>query len=413
MHPAKSRIRKRLKVEAPSISPENFWGNVATAAVGRVSVSVCRDMAEIETLWRKFEETGICSIYQRFDWSSKWMETTGKAKGASPYIVVGMISGRPVFLFPFAVFCRGPFCIASWMGGSHSNFNMGIYDRHFLENVRLCDMRAIFKLISRFATDIDVLELCCQPMSWQGYNNPFNFLKRTESPNHAFSMQLAETFDLVLASHNAKKKRKKHRWQMRALEPFGGAKVIRAETDTEIARLLDAAFEQIKLRLARMGVANMFEEEGIRDFFYDLALESVGKENPSLVIYGLEVDGKIRATFAGGGHQGRFSGCFTSIATDDLTRISPGELLLYHVIEDCTTRGYTSFDLGRGEERYKSSWCNEVVPMFETFIPVSKKAIVLTVYDRSSVTFKRLIKRNPKLWRFAKQIRARLGSTST
>jgi CelD/BcsL family acetyltransferase involved in cellulose biosynthesis len=92
---------------------------------------------------------------------------------------------------------------------------------------------------------------------------------------------------------------------------------------------------------------------------------------------------------------------------DELTHTSPGELLLYLVIEDCTNRGYTSFDLGRGEERYKSSWCNEVVPMFENFIPVSKKATVLIAFDRIKVTFKRFIKQNPKLWQFAKRVRAK------
>ena len=85
--------------------------------------------------------------------------------------------------------------------------------------------------------------------------------------------------------------------------------------------------------------------------------------------------------------------------------------MLYLVIEDCVKRGYSSFDLGRGEERYKSSWCNEVVPMFERFIQVSKRAIAFTVYDHIKVTVKRMIKQNPKLWQFTKQMRARLRKT--
>jgi len=397
---------QRLIVDAPPISPEEISGTVATAVVGRITLSIHRDLDELKVLWQSFEKTGICSTYQRFEWSKKWMDTAGKAHGATPYIVLGSLNDEPLFLFPFALICRGPFCVASWMGGSHSNFNMGIYNADFLKNVRLEDMRAIFRHIVTNAKDIDAFELCCQPMTWQKYNNPLTFLKRIESPNHAFSMQLAGSFDEVLLAHNAKKKRKKHRWQLRALEPFGGPKFIRAESSEEISRLLDAAFEQIRHRLCRLGVSNMFEENGIRQFFYDLAVSSIGKNDPSLVIYGLEVDGKIRATFAGGGHQGRLSGCFTSIAMDELTHTSPGELLLYMVIEDCTKRGFSSFDLGRGEERYKSSWCNEVVPMFESFIPASKKAVILIAFDRIRVTFKRFVKRNPKLWQFAKRVRA-------
>lgn len=402
------RGKNRTIVAAPAISTPQTGVDGVETVVGFLQISVYRNLSDIERIWRAFENDGVCSLYQRFDWAAKWMETSGNAQGASPYIVLGQVDGQPQFLFPFAVFCRGPFCIVNWIGGSHSNFNMGIFDANFLKNVRMNDMRAIFKKIVAGAKDIDAFELCCQPMSWQGHNNPLNFLKRLESPNHAFSMQLAPNFDDVLAAHNGKKKRKKYRSQMRALEHLGGPVLIRAESPQDIARLLDISLQQLELRLSRIGVANMFGEEGTRDFFYDLAVSSIGSAEPSLLIYGLEVDCEIRATFAGGGHQGRFSGCFTSIAMDDLSHISPGDLLLYLVIEDCAKRGYSSFDLGRGEERYKSSWCNEVVPMFESIIPVSRKATILTIYDRLSVTVKRIIKQNPKLWRFTKRVRAKL-----
>ncbi len=404
---------QRAKVAAPPLVPgDDRSGDIAdsvpTAVAGRISISVHHNLAEIETIWREFEQSGICSVYQRFDWISNWINTAGKAQDAEPHIVIGWLKDKPLFLFPFASFCRGPFCVVSWMGGSHSNFNMGIYQPDFLTNVRLDDMRSIFDHIVKVTRNIDAFELCCQPMSWQGHNNPLNFLARIASPNHAFSMQLGPSFDDVLAAHNAKKKRKKYRWQLRALEPFGGPKLICADTPDEIGRLLDASLQQIKVRLSKMGVVNVFEEDGIATFFSNMAQSSLNSSEPSLVIYGLEVDGKIRATFAGGGHKGRFSGCFTSISMDELTHTSPGDLLLHLVIEDCTKKGYSSFDLGRGEERYKSSWCNEVVPMFECFIPVSRKAIALTIYDRSKVTLKRLIKQNPQMWQFAKKVRASL-----
>ncbi len=399
--------RERVLVDAPPLSPAETLGDISTSICGRITISIHRDLDEIEALWQEFENTGICSVYQRFNWIEKWMNSAGKELGASPYIIVGMAAGKPMFLYPFARYCRGPFCVVNWIGGSHTNFNLGIYHPDFIKNVRLNDMRAIFAHVIEHADGIDAFELCCQPMSWQGHNNPLNFLKRIASPNHAFSMQLEATFEDVLAQHNGKKKRKKFRAQTRAMEALGGATLIRAECEDDILRLLDVALAQIKVRLDRMGVNNVFEEKGIRTFFSDLAIASLDEAEPSLMIYGLEVDGKIRATFAGGGHKGRFSGCFTSIAMDELTHTSPGDMLLYMVIEDCVNRGYSSFDLGRGEERYKSSWCNEVVPMFESFIPVSKKAILLTAYDHLKITVKRTIKQNPRLWDLAKQLRAR------
>ncbi len=400
--------KKRLAVDAPPLAPCAPDALVSTAVAGKIEISVHHDLNEIETLWREFEQTGVCTVYQRFDWAANWLNTAGKANHAKPYIVVGKAKNKPVFLYPFTLFNHGLFSVVYWIGGSHSNFNMGIYEAEFLDSVRMEDMRAIFDHIFDSAENVDAFELCCQPVSWQNHNNPLNFLGHMASPNHAFSMQLHTSFNDVLAQHNPKKKRKKFRWQMRALEALGGYKVIRTETPEEINALLDASLAQIEVRQSKIGVFNMFSEPGIRTFFNDLALSSIGSKEPSLVLYGLEIDGKIRATFAGGGHQGRFSGCFTSIATDELTYISPGELLLYLVIEDCTKRGYQSFDLGRGQERYKSSWCNEVLPMFESFFPVTRKATVLVVYESTKVTIKRLIKQNPTLWRLAKYVRARL-----
>ncbi len=406
--------RKQLLVDTPALSPalsdmqNRKHQNVATGA-GPIAISIHRNIQEIEHIWRAFEESGICSLYQRYDWCANWLKSAGLAQGGKPYIVLGKVDDKPAFLFPLVKISQGPFQIASWIGGTHSNFNMAIYEQKFIKSVCRDEMQAIFEQIVCQAADIDAFELSCQPEYWRGHKNPMGFLKHLPSPDHAYSLALAATFDEVLAAHNGKKKRKKYRSQMRALEPLGGPKLIVAETPDEIDRLLDAALAQINLRLERLGVANVFAEEGVRDFFYDLAISSIGNDEPSLVIYGLEVDDKIRATFSGGGHNGRFSGCFTSIAMDELSHTSPGDLLLYLVIEDCIKRGYISFDLGRGYERYKSSWCDEVEPMFESFIPVSRKARLLGGYNRIKVVGKRTIKQNPRLWNLAKQVRAKFG----
>ena len=44
------------------------------------------------------------------------------------------------------------------------------------------------------------------------------------------------------------------------------------------------------------------------------------------------------------------------------------------VVKDCIERGLTYFDLGRGEERYKSSWCDTKIQMIETNLALTRYA---------------------------------------
>ncbi|MEM7302051.1 MAG: GNAT family N-acetyltransferase [Pseudomonadota bacterium] len=376
-----------------------------TSSFGRIRVDIHTDLTAIESVWRSFHKTGISTFYQCFDWNSEWVRSVGSLEGAVPQIAVGWQNDKPLFLLPMIIRKRGPFRLLCWIGDSHFNFKCGIYDPHFLSTARPDDIRSVFSHLKERLPPIDAIELCCQPLLIDGQANPLAVLNRQESPNHAFAMDLANTFDAVLAAHNGKKKRKKFRWQVRTLEENGGAKLICATTVTETNRILDAAFRQLKVRLNQRGIFNVFEDPGIESFIRASAENSFTTNERSMAFYGLEIDDEIRATFVGGMHGKHFSGCFNSMAMDEFTRVSPGEMLLYLMIEDLVKKGFTSLDLGRGEERYKSSWCNTIVPMFESFIPLRKRAIALSAYEWSKVALKRGVRQNPMLWEQAKKVR--------
>ena len=109
--------------------------------------------------------------------------------------------------------------------------------------------------------------------------------------------------------------------------------------------------------------------------------------------------------------EGRFSGFFNSIATDDYTRVSPGELLLAEVIRYCCEEGLEMFDLGIGEARYKSAWCDIREPLFDTFVAITARGVLDTLVFCSKLRLKRSIKQNPRLWAFAASMRKTLHST--
>jgi CelD/BcsL family acetyltransferase involved in cellulose biosynthesis len=82
----------------------------------------------------------------------------------------------------------------------------------------------------------------------------------------------------------------------------------------------------------------------------------------------------------------------------EIARCSPGDLLLQSIIESACREGLTGFDLGIGEARYKDSWCNESVAMFDSIMPVSVKGRVYARYESLRLNAKRWIKQSDWAW---------------
>ena len=382
--------------------------SLETAGLGQLEVEICDDFGKLKAEWNQLEEEGVCSLYQRFDWIGEWTRKVAVPARMHPRLVIGRQGDVPMFILPLGLRKRGPFNVATWLGDSHSNFHMGLFAKSFIQNAHPQDVRDMMACVTKNLGRVDVLEMCCQPVVWQGFTNPFTFLDWQESHNHGFALDLREGFDAAINRKNGSRKRKKHRWQRNKLVSVGGAELKVARTEEEVDAFMDVAFQQLGKRFDRAGIWNRFEDEGIHAFMRQIAKNALHHEEPELLIYGLEIDGKIRATMAGGIHQKQFSGCFISLADDEYSHISPGEMLIHLIIRDCVDRGLEVFDLGRGEERYKSSWCDTTITMFETNKALSYWGIGFAAYERGKLAIKRAVRNNETLWNIAKKIRARL-----
>ena len=384
-----------------------FNHSVETSGFGVITLSTFDEFTPLESAWRALEDGGICTTYQRYDWVKGWAENVAPPAKIRPRLVLAMRGDEPLFVLPMGLRHRGPFVVCGWLGDSHSNFHMGLYSKYFVQNALPGDIRSIIQQVTKYLGHADILELCCQPVVWQGQTNPLTFLRWQESHNHAFALDLSEGFDAAINRKNGSRKRKKYRWQTNKLKDVGGAELVVADNEETANEILDVSYAQLGRRFDKAGIWNTFRDDGVETFFRELAISSLNKPEPELLLYGLKIDGKFRATFAGGIRQGQFSGCFISLADDEYAKISPGELIIFLVIQDCVKRGIQNFDLGRGEERYKTSWCDTTIAMFETNIALTKRAAAFSAYERGKITAKRIVRNNRYLWDFAKRVRSR------
>jgi CelD/BcsL family acetyltransferase involved in cellulose biosynthesis len=114
------------------------------------------------------------------------------------------------------------------------------------------------------------------------------------------------------------------------------------------------------------------------------------------------------AIFGGVNDGRRSSGMFNTYTVSDNARQSPGLVLLVNVIADLADQGVQSFDLGVGEARYKTFFCKEPEPLFDSFLPLTALGKLAAMTASASGHVKRQIKQNNALLRLVHTIRSRL-----
>src|SRR5690606_18177680 len=147
--------------------------------------------------------------------------------------------------------------------------------------------------------------------------------------------------------------RKKLRSKERKLAESGAIAVVTATDEATARALLDTLIRQRSDRAAATGIPTAFDDPAVRAFLTDRLVRATLAGDTAFTIHALEVGGIVRATYVGGLRDGRYYAYSNSIADDELSSLSPGDILLKHLIERMCDAGATCFDFGLGAERYK------------------------------------------------------------
>jgi CelD/BcsL family acetyltransferase involved in cellulose biosynthesis len=399
-----------MNVAARLTSPHNR----PAAADGRhdelfARIEVFSDLSAAEPVWRGLEREAITTPYQRFDFLAAWQRHVGERQGVKPFVAVGFDSkGLPSFLWPFGQEKKGPLRLVRFLGGKHANFNFALWRRDAAAHL---GQAAVHDLLRRTGAEhgIDAFALLRQPVSWDGVGNPFAMLPHQPSADECARLTLHGTGAQVIDGQLSSAMRGRLRTKERKLQKLSGYRYFHASVD-EVDRLLDAFFPLKAAHMAAQGIPNAFARPGVDTFVRELCRRGVGS---SLIeIHALEGDDEILAIFVAITDAKRFSLMFNTYTGSDHARQSPGLILLVHVVSQCADRGLKVFDLGVGEAAYKSFFCKEPEPLFDSFLPLTAAGWVAAVAERSGYELKRLIKGSPILWDALQNARRRLRGGS-
>jgi CelD/BcsL family acetyltransferase involved in cellulose biosynthesis len=215
-----------------------------------------------------------------------------------------------------------------------------------------------------------------------------------------FAISLEGGLEAVLERGNGKRKRKKFRSQQRHFEDRGGYG-FRDLPRAERSAALDLFLRQKAERFRALAIPDPFADAGIRAFLTALF------EDPATDarLYVIESGGVIKAMLGGIVGQRTFWGMFSSYADDADAAASPGELLLWHMVERLSQERLRTLDLGPGAERYKQAWCDRTMPQVDARLALTARGRAYVGVSRLMADASRLIKRHERLKALVQKLR--------
>lgn len=359
-------------------------------------VDLLADLDQAEPIWRGFEnQQHLFTPYQRFDFLRPWQQNVGASKGLHPLIAIAYDQAHvPLLLLPLALDKKYGIRIARFMGGKHTTFNMGLWNRDFVEQAGRADLDELLTTI-RERSAADVLAFTQQPFTWQDLPNPMTLLAHQPSANDCPLMTMAQ--ETPATTQISSSLRRRLRTKERKLEGLPGYRYYLAARDEDIKRLLDAFFRIKPQRMAEQKLPNVFAEPGVEDFIRDACMARLPGGKPAIEMHALECDDEIIAVFAGVADDHRFSMMFNTYTISENSRHSPGLILIHHIVDFYAERGYRALDLGIGSDGYKKLFCKGDEAIFDCYVPLSPRgtwvAAAMSVTNRA----KHLVKHNSTL----------------
>lgn len=378
-------------------------------AVPFAKVEVHRSPAPVLADWAELEAFVPASVYQTRAFLLPWLETLGRARKIEPlFITAKDRHDCVVALLCLGVERHGLFRTAVFLGGKESNFNLGLIrpNAGFAADDIVALLRRAAKELGSDAPDLFCL--CNQPFEWERTQNPFALLPHRQSPSFAYGTVLDKNARQFLEWKLSKAARKKLRKKEARLTATGPVSLIDNGDPPNNAKILDAFFAEKIARCKDQGIEADFCNPAMRAFFERLTRTDAGGR-PWLQLSALTLADKVIATYAGALHRGRFSAMVNSFDTDPMiAKSSPGELLLTKLIAKHCDEGTASFDLGIGEARYKATYCDLAIPLFDVVVPITPKGRYYAALHFCLSALKTAIKHNPAV--FAKLRRWKYGA---
>ena len=369
-------------------------------------VRIVDDLPAARAVWEELEHSGaLMTAFQSYALLEAWQRHVGVERGFVPCIVVARdFQHQPVCVIPLCIERRNGVRVARFMGGKHTTFNMPLW-RKDMASVSTKDIAAILDALRD--QGIDTLELVQQPKSWRGTPNPFAMLPSQPSVNPCLVMTLpAGAAPNTLISRTF---RRRLRVKERRLRELPNYRSIVAETDDDVELLLESFFTVKPQRMAAQKLPNVYQERGVEAFIREICFRRRPGGERVVAIHAIVADGQMMSMSAGVSDGQRCSMMFNTYTMSAYAKFSPGQVLLRDIVDHYAAQKYQSIDLGVGGDAYKTLFCKDDEPIFDSYVALSKKGWLIAPLGAARARMKSAVKRSKVLSMIAGRMRMVAG----
>ena len=245
--------------------------------------------------------------------------------------------------------------------------------------------------------------LYSQPYLWSTRHNPSalppqhrstedNFVLRPAARRRSRRTQLS-------SSTRSRLRNKEHK-----LEKLKDYRYLRAKSADEVDRLLSSFFAQKAEKLTALASTMPLRSPASKSSSGPPATRGCEAGEPIIELHALECDGDMLALFSGVHDNQRFTSMFNSHTGCDNARHTGTDTVAAPGCR-CADRGFSTFDIGPGEARYKTLFCKELEPIFDSALALSARAHAAAIPLRLTFKMKSAVKHNAALWAVASFVR--------
>ena len=338
------------------------------ASASGIGVQLFTDLAAAERVWRSFEPRADSTVFQSFDWLCEWHNHIDPHANARPVIVVGSDhDGQVLIILPLAIESGRFMRRLTWLGSDLCDYNAPLLAPDFNQRVTVERFRQLWREIvvsigAQPQFSFDMVDMDGMPEAVGGQRNPMLALPVLPRTYGAHATSLGGDWDAFYASRRSSVRRSAERRQYRRLADRGEVRFVEVRDRSDIESTMAVLIEQKRASYERMGVEDLFERSGYRDFYRAVALNANLREVVHLSR--LDVGATHAAVGLGLQYKDRFYVVMTSYQNGELARYGPGRAHLRHMLRHAIERKMKTFDFTIGDEAYKSDWCDRETRLF-------------------------------------------------
>jgi CelD/BcsL family acetyltransferase involved in cellulose biosynthesis len=298
-----------------------------------------------------------------------------------------------------------------WLGTSLCNYNGPLLARDFSRRVGPAQFAQIWGQVRRLlrsAIGHDLIDLEKMPEMIGEQPNPFCSLRVTPHVNSAYLTALVGDWETYYAAKRSSSTRRSDRKKQRRLAERGEVRFLTAAGREEVTRTLDALIEEKTASYAKLGVDNMFNRPGYRDFFLDTA---TGVHSARLThLSRIDVGNETAAANFGLVFRGTYIYLLAGYNDGELGQFGPGSLQLLEMFRYSIEHGLKVFDFTIGDEPYKRDWYDTEMRLYDHAAPATLRGWITVLPVGAIRSIKRYVRNNPAVWSVVRKIRMTVSS---